>query len=137
MIWLEIVKHIEMDLCVYRPNISFQDLKVCFLFFGEAHSNFDLCLWHKSRFFFQEMEVPEGQGELNSMELVEVDMVDVNQMAQTYCEWYVKKRKEDMRLKVYLWWNHKKMQQAQINAQVLPPIEVGPMKFVNGYGREA
>jgi hypothetical protein len=49
------------------------------------------------------MEVPEGQGELNSMELVEVDMVDVNQMAQTYCEWYVKKRKEDMRLKVYLW----------------------------------
>jgi hypothetical protein len=29
------------------------------------------------------------------------------------------------------------MQQAQIDAEVLPPIEVGPMKFVDGYGREA
>ncbi len=83
------------------------------------------------------MEVPEGQGELNSMEPLEANMVDVNQMVGMYCEWYMKKRKEDTNLKVSFWWNHKKMQQAQIDAEVLPPIEVGPMKFVDGSGREA
>jgi hypothetical protein len=49
------------------------------------------------------MEVPKGQGELNSMELVEAHMVDVDQMVGMYCGWYMKKWKEDMRLKVFLW----------------------------------
>ncbi len=57
----------------------------------------------KSRYFFQEMEVPEGQGELNSMEPLETDMVDVDQMVGMYCEWYMKKRKEDTNLKVSFW----------------------------------
>ncbi len=49
------------------------------------------------------MEVPEGQGELNSMEPLEADMVDVDQMVGMYCEWYMKKRKEDTNLKVSFW----------------------------------
>jgi hypothetical protein len=49
------------------------------------------------------MEVPEGQGELNSMEPLEANMVDVNQMVGMYCEWYMKKRKEDTNLKVSFW----------------------------------
>lgn len=62
LIWLEIVRHIEMDLCVYKCNIYFQDLKFCFLFFGEAHNNFDLCLWHKYRYFFKRWKSRKAKG---------------------------------------------------------------------------
>jgi len=49
------------------------------------------------------MEVPKGQGELNSMELAKADMVDVDQMARIYCKWYMKKWKENMSLKLSFW----------------------------------
>jgi hypothetical protein len=49
------------------------------------------------------MEVFGGQGKLNSMELAKADMVDVDQMVGMYCEWYMKKWKEDTHLKVSLW----------------------------------
>jgi len=51
-----------MDLCVYRPNLSFKDFKFCFLFFGEAHINFDLCLYKNLGIFFKRWKSLKAKG---------------------------------------------------------------------------